>query len=182
MKSIRSRSRSATRRLRRTPGLLLVLLLLGACSSSGADSLPDLELATLDGGSIDLAAQRDTPLVLNLWATWCAPCRRELPAFDRVSQDAADEVTIVGVNQGDDIEAASSMIDELGIGFSQALDSSSELSRELAITSMPSTIFVSTSGEVVETHPGELSVDQLTALLEKHLDVTTTPPAEESSE
>lgn len=175
MKSIRSRSRSATRSARRTAGLLLALVLAAGCSSPGADALPDLQLETLDGGTVDLAAERETPLVLNLWATWCAPCRRELPAFDQVSREAAGEVTIVGVNQGDDPDAASSMIDELGIGFPQALDSSSELSRELAITSMPSTIFVSASGEVVETHAGELDVDQLTALLEEHLNVT--PPA-----
>ena len=177
MKSIRSRSRSATRRPRRTAGLLLALLLLGACSTPGADALPDLELDTLDGGTIDLAADRDTPLVLNLWATWCAPCRRELPAFDQVSRASAGDVTIVGVNQGDDLDAAASMIDELGIGFPQALDSSSELSRALAVTSMPSTIFVSSSGEVVETHAGELNADQLTALLDEHLDVTMTAPA-----
>ena len=156
--------------------MLLALLLLGACSTPGADALPDLELETLDGGTVDLAADRDTPLVVNLWATWCAPCRRELPAFDQVSRATAGEVTIIGVNQGDDLDAAASMIDELGIGFPQALDSSSELSRALAVTSMPSTIFVSSSGEVVETHAGELNVDQLTALLDEHLDVTTTAP------
>ncbi len=149
----------------------------GACSSSGADALPDLELETLDGATVDLADEWETPLVLNLWATWCAPCRRELPAFDQVSGATAGEVTIVGVNQGDDIDAAAAMIDELGIGFPQAVDSSSELSRELAITSMPSTVFVSASGEVVETHAGELDVDQLTALIEEHLGVTTTAPA-----
>ncbi len=176
MKSIRSRSRCATRSPLRTAALLLALVLLaGACSSPGADALPELELETLDGGTIDLAAERDTPLVLNLWATWCAPCRRELPAFDRVSGATSGEVTIIGVNQGDDLDAAAAMIDELGIDFPQAVDSSSELSRELAITSMPSTIFVSASGEVVETHAGELNVDQLTALIEEHLGVTTTP-------
>ncbi len=79
------------------------------------------------------------------------------------------------MNQGDDLDAAGAMIDELGIDFPQAVDSSSELSRELAITSMPSTVFVSASGEVVETHAGELNVDQLTALIEEHLGVTTEP-------
>lgn len=176
-KSRWSRSRSATRRPLRPAGLLLALVLTAACSSPGADALPDLQLETLDGGTIDLAAERETPMVLNLWATWCAPCRRELPAFDQVSREAAGAVAIVGVNQGDDLGAAAAMIDELGIGFPQALDSSSELSRALAITSMPSTIFVSSSGEVVETHAGELSVDRLTALLEEHLDVTTPAPA-----
>mgnify|MGYP001823856675 CR=1 FL=1 len=176
MKSIRSRSRCATRRLRRAAGLLLALALVaGACGSPGAGALPELELESLDGGTIDLAAERDTPLVLNLWATWCAPCRRELPAFDQVSSATAGDVTIIGVNQGDDLDAAGAMIDELGIDFPQAVDSSSELSRELAITSMPSTVFVSASGEVVETHAGELNVDQLTALIEDHLGVTTAP-------
>lgn len=158
-------------------GLLLVLLLVGACSSPGADALPALELDTLDGSTIDLAAERDTPLVLNLWATWCAPCRRELPAFDQVSRESEDEVAIIGVNQGDDIDTASAMIDEIGIGFPQALDSTSELSRALAITSMPSTVFVSSSGEIVETHAGEMNADQLAALLEEHFGITTTAPA-----
>ena len=175
VKSIRSRSKSATRKQRRSTGLLLVLLLLGACSSPGADALPDLELETLDGGTIDLADRPATPMVLNLWATWCAPCRRELPAFDQVDQQSAGDVTIVGVNQGDDRETAGAMIDEIGVEFTQALDSSSELSRALAITSMPSTVFVSASGEIVDTHAGELDIDQLTELLERHFGITTAP-------
>ena len=114
-------------------------------------------------------------MVLNLWATWCAPCRRELPAFDQVDQQSAGDVTIVGVNQGDDLETAGAMIDEIGVEFPQALDSSSELSRALAITSMPSTVFVSASGEIVDTHAGELNADQLTELLERHFGITTAP-------
>jgi thiol-disulfide isomerase/thioredoxin len=114
-------------------------------------------------------------MVLNLWATWCAPCRRELPAFDRVSEQYHGEVAIVGINQGDDVEGAQAMLDEIGVDFPQAVDSSSELSRELAITSMPSTVFVSASGEIVDTHAGELNADQLTALLEEHFEITPAP-------
>ena len=175
VKSIRSRSKSATPNPRWFAGLLLALLMLGACSSPGADALPDLQLETLDGGTMDLAATSDTPMVLNLWATWCAPCRRELPAFDRVSEQYEGDVTIVGINQGDDGENAQAMLDEIGVDFPQALDARSALSRELAITSMPSTVFVSASGEIVDTHAGELNADQLTELLERHFGLTPAP-------
>ena len=105
-----------------------------------------------------------------------ASCVGQL-ASARVIVNGVDEgeVTIVGINQGDDDENAQAMLDEIGVDFPQALDARSELSRELAITSMPSTVCVSASGEILDTHAGELNADQLTELLERHFGLTPAP-------
>ena len=100
-------------------------LLLGACGedpAGGATRLPDLTLAPLSAGdpSLELADLRG-PAVVNLWATWCAPCRRELPAFQEVSETRPD-VRFVGIDIGEDAAKAQDFIDELGISFDQFVD------------------------------------------------------------
>ncbi len=152
--------------------MALALLSAGACATSGTATLPALELETLDGDVVDLAdAAADGPVILNLWATWCTPCRRELPAFDRAHTDAGVAVAVIGVNQGDERGAASTLLDELGIGFPQMIDERSELSRELGVTGMPSTAFVAEGGEILELHSGELDSDELSELIDRHFGI-----------
>ena len=153
--------------IRRLAGVLLALTVaLVACSSDEA-TLPAIELERLGGGTLDLAAATGEPRVLNLWATWCAPCRAELPAFDRVAASSPN-IEIVGINIGDSAEAASELVEELGLSFPQALDPDAEVQVGLKITGMPATIFLDPDGDLIEIHNGELEEDELRALLDEH--------------
>jgi thiol-disulfide isomerase/thioredoxin len=109
--------------------------------------------------------------VLNLWATWCAPCRAELPAFDAVAA-VVDDVDIIGVNTGDAGADAASLAAELGLRFPQVLDPKAQVQAALRITGMPSTIFVDASGAIVEIHSGELERQELEARLTEHFATT----------
>ena len=149
--------------------VLALVLLAGACSSSDADEngLPDIELERLgDSGSYAIAGSGQRR-VLNLWATWCAPCRAELPAFDAVAADVddVDEIEIVGVNVGDTGDDAAELVAELGLTFAQVLDPRAEIQRSLRISGLPATIFVDQGGEVLQVQNGELTEDELRSLL-----------------
>jgi len=157
--------------LRRTLSLFavaFVVMITAACgSASPGASFAEIELKGLEGGSTQIAAP-GAPRALNLWATWCAPCRAELPTFDAVAADLAarsSDVSIIGINVGDSDLDAKALVDELGLGFEQLLDPNASVQRELRITGMPATIFVDATGEVLDIHNGELTRPELEELL-----------------
>lgn len=144
--------------------LLALLLLAASCAPAGEDRvLPEAELELLAGGTYDLQ-QTGEHRVLNLWATWCAPCRAELPAFDGVAS-RVEGVDIVGINVGDSGPDAAELVDELGLSFTQVLDPNATVQQALRITGMPSTIFVDADGEILQVHAGELETEELESLL-----------------
>ncbi len=144
--------------------LVAVVALAAACAATTDErALPDVELELLGGGTYDLR-QTGQPRALNLWATWCAPCRAELPAFDDVAARVSG-VDIVGINVGDTGSDAGELVDELALSFPQALDPGATVQQTLRITGMPSTVFVDADGAIVQIHRGELELDELEALL-----------------
>jgi thiol-disulfide isomerase/thioredoxin len=135
-----------------------VALPLAACGGGGGveGGLPALELPALDGSGTLRLDEVEGPAVVNLWATWCAPCRRELPDFDAVAAETEGEVRFLGVNVSDRAEDAAAFIDELGIGFEQYLDLDGELSAELGTATLPVTLLVDAEGVIRIEHLGPL--------------------------
>lgn len=152
--------------------LVALMVIAVACGGDSNDTADDsgfagIELERLEGGSM-LIAEPGPPRALNLWATWCAPCRAELPAFDAVAADLvarSSEISIIGINVGDSGADATELVEELGLSFEQLLDPKASVQRELRITGMPATIFVDDTGEILDIHNGELTQDELEALL-----------------
>ena len=140
------------------------LLTLGACGGDDAadtTALPAMTMAPMtDGGpSLDLATLTG-PAVVNLWATWCGPCRRELPAFQEVSETRTD-VRFIGIDIGEDAAKARDYLDELGVTFEQFVDEDGGLTDALGAASLPVTLVVSPDGSVATEHLGPMSVDEL---------------------
>jgi len=144
---------------------LLALVLIGvSCAPAGEDRvLPDSNLELLDGGDYPLR-QTGQARALNLWGTWCAPCRAELPAFEHVASRVKG-VEIIGINTGDKADAARNLVDELDLSFRQIFDPNATVQSSLRITGMPATIFVDEQGEIVQIHSGELTASELEKLL-----------------
>lgn len=154
---------------RHTPllGLLVLVLTLTACGSSASDDtkrLPDIGLERLGQDGSYTVAGAGSERVLNLWATWCAPCRAELPAFDAVAA-TVDTVDIIGVNVGDTGDDAAALVEELDLSFPQVLDPRADIQRSLRISGLPATVFVDGNGDVLEIHNGELTEGELRELL-----------------
>ncbi|MFN8023813.1 MAG: TlpA disulfide reductase family protein [Acidimicrobiales bacterium] len=130
---------------------------LAGCGSEGSDAsrLPAIELTDVRSGATVDASSLDGPAIVNLWATWCGPCRREMPAFETVSGEITD-VRFVGVNQGDAGDAAKEFLDEVGVTFDQYLDPDGELTNALKVTGLPATFVLDADGDIVSVHSGAL--------------------------
>ncbi|WP_433345211.1 TlpA family protein disulfide reductase [Micromonospora sp. CA-111912] len=137
---------------------------------AGGSVLPELTLPCFTGG--DPVALRDVrgPAVINLWASWCPPCRKELPAFQRLSERAAGRLQVLGVNARDSRDAAQSIGEDFGIRFPVLFDQGDSLSRGLNRNAIPLTVFVDADGRVrhVDTS-GALDDARLAELVREHL-------------
>lgn len=149
--------------------LIVVGAACGGDDGAGSEGLPALELPRLGEGdplALDTIAG---PAVVNLWATWCAPCRRELPDFQEVHEQRGDEVRFVGVNIGDRAGPASAFLDEVDVTFENYLDFEGRLSEELRTATMPVTVITDRDGDIAVVHAGPMDVDQLTDQIEQVL-------------
>ncbi len=119
--------------------------------------LPPVVLSSLDGKPVALVDYVGRPTVINLWATWCAPCRREMPVLQQAQQDHPD-VDIVLVNQGESTPAITAYLGREGLTLRQVLvDPQSRTGAALGHRALPTTLFFDASGRLVDTRIGELS-------------------------
>ena len=144
------------------PSLVLVGLLAWGFLTSAGESpkrAPSFELTALDGGTIASEDLEGRPLVLNFWASWCVPCRQEMPAFQRMWDKYSDDgVQIVGVNVQDSAEGARAFVKELGITYPVGIDEGS-LSNDLHVTGLPQTFFIDSNFEFERPAHGAASKD-----------------------
>lgn len=134
---------------------LLLAMGIARLGATAATPLPDLALRFQDGPTRPLRDAR--PQVINLWATWCPPCRREMPVLVAAAK-AHPEVRFVLANQGEDDDTLAGFLREHPIPPNLlALDPDASLSAALGVRGYPTTLFVDAEGRIVERRVGELS-------------------------
>lgn len=111
-----------------------------------AADLPDLRLPCFTGGQPVRVADLRGPAVINIWATWCAPCRAELPAMQRLADRAGSRLRVIGVDTGDSREAAASFGADREITLPTLYDQDRRLIGALGRTALPVTVFLDASG------------------------------------
>ncbi|MEU4551625.1 TlpA family protein disulfide reductase [Micromonospora violae] len=138
--------------------------------AAGGDALPELTLSCFTGGAPVELREVAGPAVVNVWASWCPPCRKELPAFQRLSERAAGQLQVVGVNSRDSRSGAQSIGEDFGVRFPILVDQGEALQRELKRNAIPLTLFVDADGRVRHIDAtGALDDAKLAKLVRQHL-------------
>ncbi|UXU89793.1 TlpA family protein disulfide reductase [Burkholderia sp. S-53] len=162
-------------RLRRLPALRRPVLA-GIVAGLGAWGIAQGTLMTLQHAAPPLAAMQlealdstpvlpqsfaGSPVVVNLWATWCPPCRREMPILEQAQRDHPD-ITVLMLNQGENAQAVRAFLEQQGLHFDHVLlDPSLHAMHAYGSRGLPTTLFFNAKGELVESHMGELTAARL---------------------
>ena len=163
---------------------IMILMLIGilgvaACSSSSPDSsnngqdvnandlppapqvgrlAPDFTLSTLDGDSITLSDLRGKTVFINFWATWCPPCRVEMPAIEALYQEYRDkDVVVIGVDLREDEDRVRKFVQQGGYTWTFAIDTTGEVARKYGVVAIPVSFFLDEEGIIREINIGAVS-------------------------
>lgn len=148
---------------------LIVLLLITSCSSNSTSERewPGVAVQNIDGITIDSSTVfKGNTTVISLWSTTCVPCRVELPQLQEFAA-AHPEIDVIAVNLGDVPTSVQTYIDEIGLTMPVIIDFEGRVSTALGITSVPSTLVLSVTGIVLNTHLGEITADELATLVDR---------------
>ena len=129
----------------------------GAAYPAVGRMAPDFRLQTLDGGSFQLSDQRGKPVVLNFWATWCGPCRNDLPAIQKAAEHLGDNVVFAAVDQGEEADLVQSFVEEMGLTFTVPMDAGGEVGVVYNVTGLPTTFFIDRNGVIQSLWMGEMN-------------------------
>jgi len=150
--------------------VLVALVTVVATRPASAESeLPTRPLILFDGTETTLASFEGKPIVINFWASWCPACVAELPDLEEVHQEFGDEVTILGIANADRRVLADALAEEVGLTYTLADDPDGDFFREFGLFAMPTTLFITSDGQIHEVFGGQLNkqgiVDRVTELI-----------------
>jgi peroxiredoxin len=150
--------------------LAVVILVSIACATSSSGRLagpaaPDFSMRLFDGRQVSLADFRGQTVVLNFWATWCVPCREEMPMFEQTWRTERDKsVTFIGVGVLDDEVLLRSFLQSFSITYPTGLDEGA-ISRAYDVKGMPTTVVIGPDGRLVKNWQGPIDRSHLDELI-----------------
>jgi thiol-disulfide isomerase/thioredoxin len=128
---------------------------------------PDFELLSLDGEQVKLSDFKGKPVLINFWATWCGPCRLEMPLFQKYHDNYRDDLTILAINMGESIDEASAFASEEGLNLPILLDRMGVVEELYRVRGLPSTYFIDEKADIKFLHLGAVTEDQLLGYLDR---------------
>ncbi|MBB2945679.1 thiol-disulfide isomerase/thioredoxin [Actinoplanes lutulentus] len=141
--------------------------------SSGETELPDLSLPCFTGGQEVAVSGLRGPAVINVWASWCGPCREELPIMQGLADRTEGELTVLGVASRDPREASASFATDKDVSLPTLYDPDQKFAIAVKAAALPATVFVDAGGAIY-VHRDTLDVDELIKLVGEHTGVTVT--------
>lgn len=147
---------------------LITLLFAGFCAScfspsvSAAEMAKDFVLKSKDDGNMRLSEQRGNIVMINFWASWCGPCREELPLMEEIYQEYQDlGFEILAVNVDDEASKADVLLNDIDVSFPILYDTAGKVSELYEVSAMPTTVFVDRDGQQRILHPGFRAGDEV---------------------
>ena len=121
---------------------------------------PDFDLKTPDGGRVRLSDFRGKPLIVNFWATWCPPCRAEMPSLQRAWEQLKGEaIGVIAINVGEDAETIAQFTDKSPVTFPMPMDLQSRVVQAWPVRGLPTTFVVDSEGRLAYLATGEREWD-----------------------
>jgi peroxiredoxin len=125
-----------------------------------APAAPAFDLAGVDGERYRLEDMRGKTVIVNFWATWCPPCRAEMPSMQRAWEQLADEdILLIGINVGEDAGTVSGFLEQVPVSFPLPMDTDSEVTQQWPLRGLPTTFVVDPDGRLVYKAAGEREWD-----------------------
>jgi len=127
------------------------------------ETMPDAELPTLDGkGTGSISDHRGKWVLVNVWASWCGPCREESPALQRFYEEHRDDgLVVLGIDSKDVTSDALEFVEEYDLTYPQLRDAEGDYPDELGVTGFPESFLVDPQGEVALVRPGPVTEEYL---------------------
>lgn len=122
----------------------------------------DFKLKDLNGKDVSLSNLKGKRVFLNFWASWCPPCRGEMPDIEKLYEETKDsDLVIIAINLGEDKDTARSFINKNNYKFNVLLDSDEDVAQKYSITSIPTSFFIDKNGTIVAKKIGAMSYEEM---------------------
>lgn len=129
--------------------MVALAALLGSYSAFAVTAAPDFTLKSATGENVRLAEQRGQVVMLNFWASWCGPCREEMPLLDGIAKKYGKMgFVLYGINVEEDNTPAKKMLKDLGVSFTILFDPESKLSSLYTVDAMPTSVMIDKKGNI----------------------------------
>ncbi|MEZ4669231.1 MAG: TlpA disulfide reductase family protein [Anaerolineae bacterium] len=140
--------------------------------SGGSSAVPDFSATTITGENVHLSDYHGQVVMLNFWATWCPPCRAEMPGIQAAYARYHDQgFNVLAINNGETLTQIQPFASALALQFPVLLDTDADLQQVFGIKGYPTSMFISPDGEIYRIHNGILSDQQLESYIATGLDM-----------
>uniref|UniRef100_A0A7C5Z7D7 TlpA family protein disulfide reductase n=1 Tax=Caldicellulosiruptor owensensis TaxID=55205 RepID=A0A7C5Z7D7_9FIRM len=141
-------------------GLLVYQIMLRSKEKAATDGIFNFKLVSVDGKEYSLSDFRGKKVLLNFFATWCPPCRAEIPDFERFYKENRD-VILIGINIQEDKATVEEFLNSMGVTYPVLLDRDGKVSAQFGIEGIPTTFLIDENGKIVAKNVGMMTYEQL---------------------
>lgn len=128
---------------------------------------PDFQLVNLEGETVALSDHRGSVVLVNFWATWCPPCRAEMPLLQEFAERYDQQMVVLAVNSGEDEPVVRNFVETTGLDLVFLLDPTNSVATLYRVRGFPTSLFIDENGILQATHIGELDETLLMSYLQK---------------